>query len=82
MIGILVHASEALCVDHNYVHVFVGSAGDGLLPEPQSLGARINGRAYLEASFLLVQQHPIHKERFACSILTNDRHHSYPSVGG
>lgn len=76
MVGVFVHASEALGVDHYDVHVLIGRAGDGLLPQPQSLRAGVDRRAHLKPALLLLQQHSVHEEAFASAVLPHDRNDS------
>jgi hypothetical protein len=72
VVRILVHTSESLRVDHYDVHILIGRARDGFLPQPQALCAGVDGRTHLKPAFLLLQQHAIHEETFACTVLPHD----------
>ena len=71
MISILIHSSETFSVDHDDVHVFVGSAGDSFFPEPKSFSTGIDGGSYLEATFFLIEEDSVDEEGFACSVLAD-----------
>jgi hypothetical protein len=72
VVGILVHASKALRIDHDDIHLLVRCALEGLLPEPKSLGAGVNSGSNLKSAFFLIEKHSVHKKAFACSIFSYD----------
>jgi hypothetical protein len=82
VVGVLVHASEAFRVDDDEVGVLFVWTGDGLLPEPETLCAGVDSRTDLEAAFLLVEQHTVHEETFACAVLADDGDNTQRSVFG
>jgi hypothetical protein len=82
MIGILVHASKAFGIDHNYIHILVGGALQSLLPEPQSFSAGIDSGSYLKSPLLLIQKHPIDKKALPSSIFSYDGNDSEISLFG
>ena len=82
MILILIERSYAFTV-HDETLVSLLSLWIGelnrLVPDPESLGARIDGGPHTEALFLvLLEQNTIEKKGLACSVLSrhcNDSHH-------
>jgi hypothetical protein len=77
VVSILIHTSEALRIDKNGLKIFVSCTRDSFFPDPQTLGAGVDGRPDLKARLLGIQQHSIHEEAFPCSVLTNNANGSY-----
>lgn len=82
MVGVFVHAAEAFSIDDDEIGVLLVGTGDGFLPEPEAFGAGVDGGAYLEAAFLLVQQHAVHEEALACAVLAHDRDDAKGAIFG
>ena len=83
MVRILIQRSQPLSV--NYKHIYwlpVGSSpGNGLLPNPESLCARVDGGAYPEAVGS-VEDHPVEEVAFSCSVHASDGHNSEGAFEG
>ena len=86
MILVLVEGADALGVDDEHlvgvVCVGPGTGArldfEGFVPDPEALGARVDGGADVEARLVsrLIQQNPIQKKALACPILA--RHSNKP----
>jgi hypothetical protein len=72
VVGALIHPAEPFGVDQDRLQVVVGGAGNALLPDPEALGAWVDGGAHLEARLARTQQHAIHEEALACAVLAHD----------
>lgn len=72
MVYVFIEGANAFAVDHEGAQGFViVSCLDGLAPNPEAFGTRVDRGANSEAVVSLVENHSVEQETFASSVLAS-----------